>query len=172
MWKLQAKVILTETATSAAVDALSSAVDRLGLLNKSSGDISAAYAALAEGTWWVAALDERVLKGLGEKDKWAYRAERDAHDDGRYVRGFLWARDRHTHQLPFSMDRDETSFFGGPGVLYITPGLIWKPSGELDEPLTGKRSHPEWRPVYEELLAGKSAWKSLSRCSRWFSALV
>jgi len=176
MWELVARKIMGETSTSAALEALSASVGRLQLLNDSTENIRPAYAALAEGTWWVAALDERILNGLGSsKNKMvdAYRAERDAHIDGRFIRGFLWARDRHTHQLPFSMSRDTTPFLGsGRGVIYISPGFIWRPSDQLDEPLEGRRSHPEWRPVYDELLAGKSARKSLSHCARWFHLMA
>ena len=172
-WPFMARTIMGETATSVALEALDAAIARLKGLDRP--DLRPAFAALVEGTWWVAAIDERLLKGFGgvrSARSGFYCAARDVAEHGKYVRGFLWARDRHTHQLPFSMDHDDTPFFGGKdSFLYISAGLIWRPSEELFEP-SESRSKIGWKTTYEELLAGKSAWKTLSRCSRWYHQMA
>ena len=167
-----AHAVMRETTTSVALEALDAAVTRLRDLNDERENIRPAFAALAEGTWWVAAIDEQMVSRLGTDRAALYQAERAASEDGRYVPGFLWARDRHTHQLPFSMGRDTTPLFGGSGVLHISPGFIWKPSAELFEPDDPRRKRPEWRAAFDTLLAGRSAWKSLNRCARWFHRMA
>lgn len=173
-WRFQAQSVLGQTPASVALEAIDGAIDRLQPLNRES--IRPAFAALAEGTWWVAALDERICEGLGGKKAPAakqYRAARNASLDGRYVEGFLWARDRHTHQLPFSMTHDDTPCFGGgAGVLYISAGLTWRPSAELHEPEGSRHARAGWRSAYDDLLAGHTAWHTLDRCSRWFHWLA
>lgn len=173
-WRFQAQSILGETPASVALEAIDEAIDRLRPLDRAS--IRPAFAALAEGTWWVAALDERICEGLGGKGASAakqYKAARSASSDGQYVEAFLWARDRHTHQLPFSMTHDDTPFFGGGGgVIHISAGLTWRPSSELHEPEDSRHARAAWRSTYDDLLAGHTAWHTLERCSRWFHWLA
>jgi hypothetical protein len=172
-WWFQAQSAMGKTPTSVALEAIDAAISRLRPLARK--DIRPAFAALAEGTWWVAALDEQVIERLGgnkaERAK-EYIAARDSSEDGRYIQAFLWARDRHTHQLPFSMTHDDTSFFSGPGVVHISSGLTWRPSAELSEPENRRHSRAAWRSSYDSLLAGQSAWKTLYRCSLWFHWLA
>ena len=173
-WEFMAHSVMGETPTSVALEALDAAVARVREHNETR-EIRPAFAALTEGTWWVAAIDERLLKGLGGVKSDAarlYREERDRDENGEYVLGFLWARDRHTHQLPVSMDRDNTPFFGGGGgVLHISPGFRWRPSADLYEP-EESRSPAGSRAAYDRLLAGQSAWKTLNRCARWFHRMA
>lgn len=172
-WELTAHAVMRETTTSVALEALDAAVGRLRDLNDSHENIRPAFAALAEGTWWVAAIDERLVNALGAERASLYQAERAESEDGRYVPAFLWARDRHTHQLPFSMGRDTSPLFGsGSGVLHVSPGFIWKPSTDLFEPEDRRHRRSDWRAAYDELLAGRSAWKSLARCARWFHRMA
>jgi hypothetical protein len=173
-WQFQSQSILGETPASVALEAIDGAIDRLRPHDRAG--IRPAFAALAEGTWWVAALDERIREGLGGKSAPAthrYVTTRNASPDGQYVQAFLWARDRHTHQLPFSMTHDDTAFFGsGDNVLSISAGLTWRPSSELHEPEGHRHARAAWRGAYDALLAGKTAWHTLERCSRWFHWLA
>jgi len=168
-WPFMARTIMGETPTSVALEALDLAIARLHRLNRD--DIRPAFAALAEGTWWVAAIDERLLNGFGgpktQRSNY-YRNARNRSGDGKYVGAFLWARDRHTHQLPFSMGHNDTPFFGSDeGMPEIGAGFIWRPADEMFEP-SDSRSPAGSRDAYVELLAGESAWATMQRCSRWF----
>ena len=172
-WPFMARSIMGETATSVALESLDSAIARLRELTQN--DIRPAFAALAEGTWWVAAIDERLLNGFGGVNSVRssyYREARSRSEVGKYVPAFLWARDRHTHQLPFSMDHDDIPFFGGgSGVLNISAGFVWRPAEEMLEP-TDSRSPAGSRDAYEELLERESAWATMERCSRWFHEMA
>lgn len=173
-WRFMAQTVMAGTTVSVALEAIDSSVRRLQPLGRA--DIRPAFAALAEGTWWVAAIDEQIVEGLGgRKSPFAqeYKAARDHSVYGKHIRGFLWARDRHTHQLPFSMDHDDTSFFGDPNsVIHINAGLVWRASNEMIESVDSRHQRERWRDVYDELLAGHSAWGTLEACSSWFHWLA
>lgn len=174
-WEFMARSIMSETATSVALEALDGAVARVREHNDTA-EIRLAFAALAEGTWWVAAIDERLQKGFGGmKSKAArfYRDERDRDENGEHVRGFLWARDRHTHQLTVSMDVDEPLSLEEDlgGVSRLSPSFRWRPSADLYEP-EETRSPAGSRETYDRLLAGQSAWGTLDRCARWFHRMA
>jgi len=173
-WPHVARSIMGEIPTSVALEAVDAAVARLQRL--ASSDVRGAFAASAEGAWWIAALDERLqtrLGGIKSPRARHYRSERNMSDDGRYVQGFLWARDRHTHQLPFSVERDSTPFLGGSeGVLHIGGGLVWLPASELHAPEGSRHERLEWREVYEQLMAGRSPCETLQHCSRWFHQMA
>lgn len=172
-WGFQTISVMGDTAPSIALEGLDAAMERVRTLNEDPLQIRPAFVALTEGTWWVAALDEHMVKRLGKEQSKKYQAARDDDENGKYIRGFLWARDRHTHQLPVSMDRDNTWLFGSTtSVIHISPGFRWLPSADLFEPTDPKYQRPEWRAVYEELFEGKSAWKTLARASRWFHQMA
>lgn len=89
-WWLRARSISGEVATSVALEAIDNAVMRLQPLRRA--EIRQAFVAIAEGTWWVAALDEQLMKRLGgQKSVRAalYRETRYADSDGQFIRGFL-----------------------------------------------------------------------------------
>lgn len=174
VWELQARSVMSETATSLALEALDATKSRLRDLNEDATNIRPAFAALAEGTWWVAAIDERIIKGLGGRRSagaQAYQVERGRSVDGEHVAGVLWARDRHTHQLMVTMGRDTDGLFSKGRLLHISPGFMWVPSSDIYEP-DESRSPASWRASYDRLLAGRSAWKTLGRCSRWFHRMA
>lgn len=173
-WWLRARSVSGEDATSVALGAIDEAVGRLQPLGRL--EIRQAFVAIAEGTWWVAALDEQFRKRLGGRDSERssrYAATRDADPDGQYVRGFLWARDRHTHQLPFSSAHDDAPAFGHPdAVIHLSRGLVWRPSSQLSKPERVNWERPEWRDVYDELMAEQQLAPTLARCAEWFHKLA
>lgn len=172
-WEFMAISVMGSTAPSIALEGLDAAVERVRALNEDQLNIRPAFVALTEGTWWVAALDEHMNQRLGREAARHYKMGRDKDQDGRFIRGFLWARDRHTHQLPVSMDRDDTWLFGSKrGVMHISAGFRWLPSEQLYEPEAMRDKRPGWRQAYDDLLAGQSAWKTLNRCSRWFHKMA
>lgn len=169
-----AQTALGETPTSAALEALDAARARLAPLAPS--DIRTAFAAVAEATWWVAALDERIVTALGGRsspEAQTYQAARERSDSGRYVTPLLWARDRISHQLPFHIRNDDTPFLGHPrAIVYISPGLVWRPSEELTSLGRGHHKRDRWRPAYDALLVDESIKTAPTRCSHWFHELA
>ena len=57
-----------------------------------------------ECTWWVASLDEHL------RDRDGYQKLREGDANGKFVTAMIWARDRHYHQVPFSIDHDNRLF--------------------------------------------------------------
>ncbi|MBF4575193.1 hypothetical protein [Frondihabitans sp. VKM Ac-2883] len=170
-WSLITRRLSGDTATSVALEAIDGALVRLQGLDES--QIRQAFSAIAEGTWWVAALDEQLVKGLRQlpASMQAYKAARDADEHGRYIRGFLWVRNRHTHQLPFTAEHDDTSAFGHKdAVIKLSKGLIWRPSEDLPPADRRFKENQDHRGAYDDLLAGQSLWQTLWRCSEWFHA--
>lgn len=169
-WWLLTQAISGEIATSVALEAIDGALHRLEGFGRQ--EIREAFPAIAEATWWVAALDEQLGKRLaqtGSTFRDRYRAARDTDPEGQYVLGFLWARNGHTHQLPFTTEHDDTPAFGQPdAVLYISKGLIWKPSADYAMPDPGFRTNTQWLAAYDRLMAGESLTGTLSHCSEWF----
>lgn len=170
-WNLLSVAVSKQLAPSVALEAIDGASARLGAVGGS--EIREAFAAIAEGTWWVMALDEQLrtqLKHHGVEYSRTYESVRNADADGRYVRGFSWARDRLTHQLPFSAENDETPFFatGHPSaVLVISKGFIWRRADQLPSAPSG-HDHPERRQAYVDYLEGESLRHTLARASAWF----
>ncbi|SBN63228.1 hypothetical protein GA0004736_2153 [Curtobacterium sp. 9128] len=119
------------------------------------------------------ALDEQLrgrLRTNGTHYSKAYERARDNDPDGRYVLGFSWARDRRTHQLPFSTGLDETPFFAEgseSAVLTIGKELVWLPAGQMraGDP---RHEHPRRKEAHENSLAGESLTHTLARASAWF----
>lgn len=170
-WNLLTVAVSKEVAPSVALEAIDKARSRLSAAGGS--EIREAFAAITEGTWWVMALDEQLrtqLKRRGVEYSRTNEAARDGDSDGRYIRGFSWARDRHTHQLPFSTENDETPFFatGHPSaVLAISKGFIWRRADQLPSAPSG-HDHPARRQAYVDYLEGESLQHTLARASAWF----
>jgi hypothetical protein len=107
-WWLVTRKFSGEVATSAAFDAILASEARLQGLGRR--DTRLAFRWIVEGTWWVAALDEQLrsrLKTHRPQLAAAYSAARDRDEDGKYIQAFLWARNRHAHQLPFTTAHDD-----------------------------------------------------------------
>ncbi|WP_449406914.1 hypothetical protein [Microbacterium maritypicum] len=170
-WNLLSVAISKQLAPSVALEAIDKASARLSATGES--EIREAFAAITEGTWWVMALDEQLrtqLKHHGVEYSRTYESVRNGDADGRFIRGFSWARDRLTHQLPFSAENDETPFFatGHPSaVVVISKGFIWRRADQLPAAPSG-HDHPERRQAYVDYLEGESLRHTLARASEWF----
>jgi len=129
-------------------------------------DPGAAYGSLVECTWWVASLDEHL------RDEPGYQKLREGDANGRFVTAMIWARDRHYHQLPFSIDHDDRPFIpaGGGPPFYISHGFEWRKSEDLWK--DGAREVPAWRKAFDGLIAGKKTSEAPHRCLRWFESIA
>jgi hypothetical protein len=131
-------------------------------------DLPVGYASLVESAMWITALDERLWKLHGQP----YKDARNSDQHGQVVLGIVWARDRHTHQLPVTVAEDHTPFFGtGRGIVALSKGIYWRPAAEIPPPDPGHPRPPEWKIAYETHVAGRSSWKPISMCERWFTHL-
>lgn len=129
-------------------------------------DLPRAYASLFEGVMWIAALDERLCTLHGGD----YKRAREQDPYGQVVLGIVWARDRHAHQLPVSINVDSTPFFGsGRGIIALSSGIRWRQAHELppaDPGMERGRTH------YETHVAGRASFKPTSLSERWFTKLA
>lgn len=169
-WWLITRTLSGEIAASVALEAILGAEERLRYLGRA--EIRQAFTAIAEGTWWVAALDEQLLKGLRMyRPALAseYLSDRDKDEDGKYIRAFLWARNRHAHQLPFTTFHDDDLAQRRSGVRSkFSQELIWQASDKLP-PVEKKYVDKRRRAVYDLLLAGKPINETLYHCALWFN---
>ena len=126
-----------------------------------------AFASAAETVWWVCAIDEQLDgNGGSRRQVTQYARERDADDNGKVIPGLRWVRDRHTHQLPLTTERDETPFLNsGRGVIFISPGFIWRPTAAIR---TSDRN--DGRGVYEQHIAGRKRSGALYAACRWLQS--
>jgi hypothetical protein len=132
------------------------------------------WTAAVESTWWIAALDEQLRKVHGH----GYKIVRDSDSDGYVVRGVLFARDRHMHQLALSAGHDDTPFFGGKDgggygpPFYISPGPIWREVNDLPPPDPRRGSSDEWKDVYVDHMAGTRIDGGLVHGLLWFDKVA
>lgn len=149
----------------AALVALDAAVKRHDQARHNS-DPSAAYGSLVECTWWVASLDEHL------RDEPGYQRLRDADENGKYVTAMIWARDRHYHQLPFSIDHDNEPFLphADRSGFYISHGFEWRKSEDLWR--KDARDPKNWRGNFDLLIAGRKTSEAPHRCRDWFASIA
>ncbi len=57
-----------------------------------------------EATMWVTALNDQLEAFYGQ----SYKTARGQDRFGMVVTGVRWARNRHVHQLPVTLDKDQT----------------------------------------------------------------
>ena len=169
-WWLVTRTISGEVATSAAFDAILGAEERLRELGRS--DIRQAFTAIVEGTWWVAALDEQLRRRLElHRPSLAveYVAVRDVDEDGQYIRAFLWARNRHSHQLPFStaFNEDLARLHGGVPSRF-SEELLWIASDEFPQDSSAHKDGKR-QAVYDRLLAEQPINRTLYHCALWLN---
>jgi hypothetical protein len=127
-----------------------------------------AYISLAEAAWWICAIDEHLERLYGE----SYRTARQQDENGDVIVGIRWARDRHTHQLPVTLDDDPTPFFGGgKGIIDLNAGIRWRALAELPAVAPKYDSEGKKTAAYASRLAGHGTWKALELCDRWFTKL-
>ncbi len=88
--------------------------------HSNAADAFQAWTVAVEGTWWAAALNalyRDVLVGSG-----TYDAVIDKDAGGVVVHGLRWLRHAHIHDIHISgYGGPKVDFFGGPGVLNISP---------------------------------------------------
>lgn len=170
-WWLVTRTISGQLATSVAFDAILAAEQRLQNLGQA--DLRFAFQALAEGTWWVAALDEQLFRQLKAVDRGlfaAYQTDRNIDPDGQYIQAFLWVRNRHSHQLPF------TTGYNGPRTGGSVPSrysreLIWLPSDNFPPAAKG-HDDQKGQATYDRLLAGEPINETLYHCLLWFQKVA
>lgn len=172
-WWLITRTISGETANSVAFDAILAAEERLRKLGRT--DIRYAYMAIVEGTWWVAALEEQLRKGLRQYRSSLvadYDTARNDDEDGQYLRAFLWARNRHAHQLPFTTAFDAAlAQRRGNVPSKFSEELVWEASDKL--PPVDKGYEDETRQaIYDDLLAGHPINATLYHCALWFKKVA
>lgn len=172
-WWLITRAISGEDATSVAFDAILAAEERLRNLGRN--EIRFAFTAIVEGTWWIAALEEQLrkrLRGYHPSLLAEYDRARDRDADGQYIRAFLWARNRHAHQLPFTTAFDEALARRRGGVpSKYSEELVWGTSASL--PPVDKGYEDEVRgALYDELLAGSPINATLYHCALWFNKVA
>lgn len=126
-----------------------------------------AYAYVSETTWWIASLDEQ-FREANTVDAW--EAARDADDFGRLIPGLLWIRDRISHQLPFTVIKDDRSFFDPKpgGVLHISSGYEWLP---IDQIRPG-RERRVWEAIYRDNFAGRGIVQGPARIVKFLRTLL
>jgi len=120
-----------------------------------------------EATMWVTAINDQldVLYGT------SYREARDQDRYGIVVPGVRWARNRHAHQLPVTLDEDQTPFFGGgKGIISLSVGMRWRKVSELPPP-DPKYRDSTGEAAYQARLEGRNSGKTLAACDLWFTEL-
>lgn len=170
-WWLVTRTISGQLATSVAFEAILASEERLQNLGRA--DLRFAFRALAEGTWWVAALDEQLvsqLKAAGSALVAAYKADRSHDPDGQYIQAFLWVRNRHSHQLPFST-RYSGPPAGGNVPSRYSQELVWVPSSSFP-PAAKRYEDPAGHAAYDRLLAGQPINETLYHSLLWFSKVA
>lgn len=104
----------------------------------------------------------------------AYKAHRDADEEGRVVPGLRHVRDRHMHQVIVSTVLDRAKFFGRfPPQL--SSGTVWRPVEELGEPSAKIQKRPDYWPqreAYRLHLQNRPPWVSLRAALRWITREV
>lgn len=125
------------------------------------------YITLVEALTWICAIDEQHVAFFGN----SYTVARNADESGSIIPGVRWARDRHLHQLPITIDEDPTKFFdGSKGIVSLSAGIRWRKMNELP-PVPSNHQNALKSSTYNTRVAGWSTWKSLEFCDRWFEIL-
>jgi hypothetical protein len=81
----------------------------------------------------------------------------------------MWARNRHTHQLPFTTAFDEAlARRRGDAPSKFSEELVWETSDKLPPVETGYEDLKR-KAVYDRLLAGQPINATLYHCALWFN---
>jgi hypothetical protein len=130
-------------------------------------DVPQAYISMFEATMWVAALDEQLCTFYGG----SYKRTRDQDEYGVVVNAVRWARDRHAHQLPVTLDEDQTPFFREKFFPFkLSSGVRWRKAAELP-PADERHTRPDGEAAYMAHLEGRNSSETLESCDRWFAEL-
>lgn len=125
-----------------------------------SKDMLDVFAPLCEALWWARSVDE----GFEETDdRSEYEALRDAHADGRVMRGLRFARNRSGHQRAMTVEQTDGATWPMKWpVSWVS--VTWRP---LDDLPTG---YPDSKGEehYKKYLAGDAASNTLDAAARWF----
>jgi hypothetical protein len=130
-------------------------------------DVDHAYTSVVEAAMWVIAINDQLTTLYSQ----SYESARNRDPYGAVIQGVRWARNRHAHQLPVTVDEDQTPFFGGgKGIFSLSVGMRWRKVSELPPP---NPKHPDetGERMYRTHLEGQNTGKTLDRCDRWFSEL-
>jgi len=169
-WWLTTHTIFEDDSASVALEAILASEERLRGLGRR--EMRFAFRAITEGTWWVAALDEQLRSRLTTRLpslSAAYSSDRNADENGQYVPAFLWARNRHAHQLPFTtMHDDELAVRQGGVPSKFSEELKWMASADYP-PVEKRFEDAGRRDVYDRLLAGQPINATLYQCALWFN---
>ncbi|MFS8096785.1 hypothetical protein LFM09_06545 [Lentzea alba] len=130
-------------------------------------DLENSYTSAVEATMWVVAINDQLRKFYSH----SYENARDNNTYGMVMRGVLWVRNRHAHQLPVTVDEDPTTFFGGTkGIISLSAGMRWRKVAELPPP-DRRFLDPTGEANYQTHLEGRSTNDVLNSCDLWFSEL-
>jgi hypothetical protein len=130
-------------------------------------DLDSSYTSMFEATMWVTAINDQLETFYGQ----SYGTARDQDRYGVVILGVRWARNRHAHQLPITLDVDQTPFFGGgKGIISLSVGMRWRKVSELPAP---DPRHPDQKGEnkYRAHLEGRNTGKTLAACDLWFAEL-
>jgi hypothetical protein len=135
--------------------------------DRTARDVSRAYISMFEATIWTSALDQQLCTFYGG----SYKRARDQDECGVVVNAVRWARDRHAHQLPVTLNEDPTPFLGGNFFpLKLSLGVRWREFSELP-PAEERYRNPAGELAYRKHLEGHNSGKTLEKCDRWFANL-
>jgi hypothetical protein len=134
---------------------------------RQASDVPQAYISIVEATMWCTALDQQLCWFYGG----SYKTARDEDEYGAVLNAVRWARDRHVHQLPVTLDNHQVPFFGGKFFpLAISIGVRWRKASEL--PLADSRYRNDvGEMAYKAHLEGRNSAATLNMCDRWFERL-
>jgi hypothetical protein len=91
-------------------------------------DVSQAYISMFEATMWISALDQQLCSFYGG----SYKRARDQDEYGAVVNAVRWARDRHAHQLPVTLDEDRPAQRHDVGRVLTTGEAYNRPPHKKD----------------------------------------
>lgn len=138
-------------------DALGRARERLKRAEEAIGpeavDLSVAWAAAAEWTFWVVAFDEllsRELRAANARDRLVSPGGPDALTQvGPILDGVRYLRNLHAHQLSQTLEIQPMQTVRGP-----VPRLAWRALGDLPAPTRTRGAPLALREAYGRTLAG------------------
>lgn len=130
-------------------------------------DLDSSYVSAFEATMWIVAINDQ-LRSLYSR---SYESARDNNTYGMVMRGVLWVRNRHAHQLPVTVDEDPTTVFdGSKGIISLSAGIRWRKVAELPPP-DPRFQDPTGEADYRTHLEGRSTNSVLTSCDLWFAEL-
>jgi hypothetical protein len=128
-------------------------------------DLLQGFSSAGECVWWICTIDEHLTDRSSD-----YKSARNADDFGCCIPGLRWIRNRLTHQLPLTVDLDEGTLFGGPGVFYFNKTFMWRLAADIPPPRNLK--HNGGREIYVEYVEGEESLVPIARAAHWLKRQV